>query len=194
LGVAWFLLAEERLDEVASVPANSGLCGVFSARGATLEELAARRFLLVAWEISDPGNLGTLVRACRALTGGGVLCVGGCSAWSAKVARASAGSLLGTPLTQVCREQGEQALDHLLRAGFGLYAAAPRAGLKLAGVSWTGKDAVLLGNETRGLGAAVLDRVKATTFDIPCQAGVDSLNVAMAGSIVAWEWSRLQGT
>jgi tRNA G18 (ribose-2'-O)-methylase SpoU len=187
-GLGWYLLERRQLDDVASVSSSSGLCAVYEPRPARMEALAGLPFLLVAWEVSDPGNLGTLIRATRALTGGGLLLVGGCSPWSAKVARASAGSLLQTRVAQLPEAKGRGTLCLLEQSGFRLFAAYPRANLALHRLDWSGKDAVLLGNETRGLPDDLA--AHSLSFTVPTAADVESLNVAMAGSIVAWEWAR----
>lgn len=186
--VEWFLVEAERLNQVTSVPASSGLCAVFSPRPSSLEAICQEGLLLVLWEISDPGNLGTLIRACRSLCRGGVLVVGGCAVWTSKVARASAGSLLVSQVHQTDSALGQQALSQLEASGFALHRAVPRGAESLLDLSWSGKDAVILGNESRGLPLEVESRGR--PFTIPSAAEVESLNVAMSGSIIAWEWAR----
>lgn len=189
-GTRWYLLDGESLDQVTSVPSNSGLCGLFDPQPIPLEGLLGKHFLLLAWEISDPGNLGTLVRCAQALGQGGLLVIGGCQPWASKVARASAGTLLKAQVCRVATERGEEALTSLRNAGFSLSAAFPRATLGLSELEWKGRTAVLLGNETRGL-PVELERL-AIPFRIPMASEVESLNVAMTGSIVCWEWRRAQ--
>lgn len=184
----WYLLDGASLDQVASVPSNSGLCALFEPRPATFEALAGGRFLLVAWDVVDPGNLGTLIRIAQALGDGGLLAVGGCQPWASKVARASAGALLQARVARVDLEGGESALGRLRQAGFSLYSAFPRAGRSLSELAWEGKTAVLLGNETRGLPGGL--EGSTTPFTIPMASATESLNVAITGAIVSWEWRR----
>ena len=143
---------------------------------------------MVLWEISDPGNLGTLIRAGRSLCRAAILVVGGCAVWSSKVARASAGSLLTTQVCQLDATSGRDALKTLQTCGFTLHQAVPRGGEALASLIWSEKDAVLLGNESRGLPAELEGLGR--PFTIPSAPEVESLNVAMSGSIIAWEWAR----
>lgn len=185
----WFLVEGKALDEAASVPANSGLCGVFAPRPVVWEELVGARLVLVLWDITDPGNLGTLIRATAALGESAVLCLGGCRAWAAKVARSSAGSLLSSRLLQLPLEEGRGALGRLASDGYRVHGAYPRAGLSLQEVPWGERSALLLGNETRGLPDDL--QSLAATFRIPMAQSSESLNVAMAGSIALWEWRRV---
>ncbi len=186
--IEWFLVEGERLNQVTSVPASSGLCAVFSPRPVTLEELLEVSFLMVLWKISDPGNMGTLIRAGRSLCRAAILVVGGCSVWSSKVARASAGSLMSTQVCQLEVSSGREALEKLQASGFTLRQAVPRGGEALPGLTWSEKDAVLLGNESHGLPQEL--EGLGQPFTIPCAPEVESLNVAMSGSIIAWEWAR----
>lgn len=186
-GVSWFLIEGQALDEVASVPANSGLCAVFAPKCCELAHLLTQSFLLLVWELADPGNLGTLIRTVQALGGGGVIAIGGCRPWSAKVARSSAGTLLGANLLQLPVASAEQALSQMRASGFTMYGAFPHQGTSIEGIVWGRKSAVLLGNETKGLPNVMCDRVQA--FSIPTTE-VESLNVAAAGAIVCWEWRR----
>lgn len=185
----WFLVGEVELNRITSVAQSSGLCGVYSPRPYSFEELCLEPFIFVAWRLSDPGNLGTIIRAQRAFAGGALLSIAGCHPWSSKVARSSAGYLLGS---RVCRiadeEKGLAMLGELRKAGYELYAALARADHSLDKVSWGARAAVLLGNETQGLPLEVVQM--SSSFTIPSSSEVESINVAMSASIIAWEWRR----
>ncbi len=187
-GVSWFLIAGKQLDDVASVPTNSGLCGVFDPRPGSLASVLEARFLLVTWQLCDPGNLGTLIRVCRALGEGALLVVGGCNPWSAKVARSSAGSLLKANLCWIPAVEGGELLPRLKNSGFSVFGACPRAGQRIDQLVWGEKCAVMLGNETVGLPDDLPEWVQ--TYAIPMQSEVESLNAAVAGAITVWEWRR----
>lgn len=186
--VDWYLVDGKRLDEVVSVPGQSGLCGVFRPSLSPLAELTRQRFILLAWEVADPGNLGTLIRAGKALGDSAFIVVGGCSPWSSKVARASAGTLITAKLAQIAPADGMAALQTLKSAGFSLLATYPEAPTALTEAAWGEQTAVLVGNETRGLPGELAQLCQPVT--IPITAGVESLNVAMTATIMAWEWRR----
>lgn len=186
--IRWCLVEQQAIEKVVTVPSHTGLCGVYVPRPASLTDIASCRFVLVAWELADPGNLGTLIRIGKAIADGALLLVGGCSPWSAKVARASAGSLLSSRLVQVPLEEGRGALLGMLETGFSLHATYPEAECLLPELEWGEKTAVLLGNETRGLPEELKELC--LPLKIPMASGVESLNVATAGAIISWEWRR----
>lgn len=186
--VEWYLLPKSDLDRVISVNSSSGLCGIYPVPSISLSDLDEFPFLLVGWEIQDPGNVGTMIRSCAGLTGGGVLLVGGCNPWSAKVARASAGALMRTPVARLTQAEGQAALVQLARSGRGLFATSPRGGTELSRAAWTGRDLLIVGNESHGVPSEVLTGIQRITLFMTSQT--ESLNVGVAASISCYEWAR----
>jgi TrmH family RNA methyltransferase len=142
-------------------------------------------FVLVADRISDPGNAGTLVRSAVAA---GVerisLGAGSVDAYNPKVVRASAGALFAVPIVE-----GSPTVEILERLGAGglrRVGAVARGGTPPDELDLTGPIAVVVGHEVHGLGALPLDDLAT----IPMSAGTDSLNVAMAATVVCFEAQR----
>lgn len=137
--------------------------------------------------LQDPGNLGTILRSAEALGATGIVSLPGTvSAWNPKAVRASAGSVLRMPLVAAnpaeaiakLRQSGVEVLT--TRAGDGL--AADRARL-------SHPVAILIGNEGNG----VPDEIAALAdgaIRIPCPGPVESLNAAVAASLLLYEASR----
>lgn len=184
---AWYRVESEELDKVLSVKGSNGLCGVFRPFEWSLEQALEKRVVLVAWQIQDPGNLGTLVRSVTGLADGAVICVGGCRPWSSKVARASAGALLRAPLVHLSLEQGESTLEKMGARGFALFSAVPRGGESVRRAVWTGRDAILVGNETHGLPQQVVEKSRTLTLEM--RSDTESLNAGVAASIIIYERS-----
>jgi len=183
----WYLVDGQKLNQVVSVPNVEGLCAVYEPAPATEERLKASPFTLLGWEIQDPGNAGTLIRTASALGVEAVVLVGGCNPWSAKVARASAGALLRLPLIWHDSERGTSLLEELAHQGVTLYRTVPRGGIELADVDWGSQCTVLLGNESHGLPPSL--EGFGTPVTIPMTEAVESLNVAVTGALVAYQWA-----
>lgn len=186
--VGWYLVEQKDLDKLTSVPSSNGLCGVFSPPPSMRVDDIQEGFILVAWEVQDPGNIGTLIRSCAALTAGAFISVGGCKPWSAKVARSSAGALLRTPIVSVGNEEGKNMLQAIRDKGYQIHCAVPRGGEHLPKVQWSGHDAVVVGNETRGVPIEIQKFTNPLTIGM--EAANESLNVAVAGSIACYEWGK----
>jgi TrmH family RNA methyltransferase len=145
--------------------------------------------ILIAVGLQDPGNLGTLVRSAEAFGATGVLTTPGTvSAWNQKALRASVGSVFRVPVVEVTASE----IEGLKRLGVRLIAAvgSEDAGVIAAqGMDFTGACALMIGNEGNGLGAEWISMCDARVT-IPCPGAVESLNAAVAGSLLLYEASR----
>jgi TrmH family RNA methyltransferase len=138
---------------------------------------APREVTLALWHVGDPGNVGTLVRACDAFGAGLALSSGCADPTAPKALRASAGAIFRVPIGRLDEVEGRR---------IGL---VPRGGLSLAEVGLGGAVTFVLGAEREGLPedvAAACDELAT----IPQAAGAESLNVAMAGTIALYELAR----
>jgi RNA methyltransferase, TrmH family len=149
--------------------------------------------ILIAVGLQDPGNLGTLVRSAEAFGAAGVLATPGTvSAWNQKALRASVGSVFRVPVVAVAASE----LEGLKGRGVRLIGAvgADDSGVVAAReTDFTVGCAVMIGNEGSGLGTEWLEMCDARVT-IPCPGPVESLNAAVAGSLLLYEASRQRTT
>ena len=146
--------------------------------------------LLVAVGLQDPGNLGTLIRSAEAFGATGVLTtIGTVSAWNQKALRASAGSVFRMPVAAATPE----AMERLEQSGVQLIAALKDDASAIDSTeledTLRGPVALMIGNEGAGLSEDWV-RMADRRVTIPCPGFVESLNAAVAGSILLWEVSR----
>lgn len=139
--------------------------------------------LLILAGLQDPGNLGTILRSAEAFGTSGVLALPGTvSPWNPKALRASAGSALRVPFLAATPDE---CFTRLREARIPIFAAVPRGSSK----TLPHAVALLLGNEGSGLPADLLARAD-SSITIPCPGPVESLNAAVAASILLYEASR----
>ena len=175
------------LERVGDVRTSQGVISVIRQRDAPWPSPAATSFVLVLAEVADPGNAGTLIRAAAAAGAGAVVLAGGVDPTNLKVVRASAGALFGIDV--VTAPTPVDALARLSTAGYRIVGTVVRDGQPHDEADLTGPVALVVGNEAHGLGpevVAVLDRA----ITIPMAGPTESLNVAMAGTIVCFEVLR----
>ncbi len=143
---------------------------------------AATGSVLVLDAVSDPGNVGTLLRTAAA-HGAAVVSVGGADPFGPKAVRASAGTVYRAAIH---RPEAGGDLAGLLRGRgrpvLGLAADGPRTLADAAADVGEQGIVLIVGSEPRGLGDALRDILDGEVR-IPMQAGVESLNVAAAGAI-----------
>ncbi len=148
--------------------------------------------VIVTVGVSDPGNLGTLMRSAEASGCAGLVCAAdSVDAYNPKVVRASAGSVVGIPVVAAPAGQVLDAaavLDTLGVAGRKRYGAAV-GGTAMDTLDLAVPVALVLGSEAHGLPAAVQDRLD-DTIGIPMLGPAESLNVAMAGTVLCFEAAR----
>ena len=145
---------------------------------------------LVADGVQAPGNLGTLVRSAWAFGLDGVaIGHGTVDPWNPKAVRASAGGAFRVPLLAVPPDfpaEGESAAEAAPSLFYADPAGAPLDATTAPGASWT----LVVGNEARGVSERC--RRVGRAVAVPLASGVDSLNVAVAGSILMHALSQRQ--
>jgi TrmH family RNA methyltransferase len=147
----------------------------------------AAPLLILLAGLQDPGNLGTILRSAEAFGADGVVALPGTvSAWNPKAVRASAGSVLRVPLLSV---SADECFTHLFEAGVRTFATTVRAAQPAHLVDLVAPVALLIGNEGNGVPEALAARA-AGAITIPCPGPVESLNAAVATSVLLYEASR----
>jgi RNA methyltransferase, TrmH family len=132
---------------------------------------------LELWRVGDPGNVGTLARACDAFGAYLALSPGCADPFGPKALRASAGSAFRVPLGEFSAEGAVALVAH---------GAPPLAELDPA------LSRFVLGSERDGLPEDIVAACAASA-SIPLQGTAESLNVAMAGTIALYDWRRTHG-
>ena len=155
---------------------------------AALEAAARGPLALVLVDVADPGNAGTLVRAAEASGAAAVIfCAGSVDPSNGKCVRASAGALFHVPIA-AGGEVGA-VLERLGELGVLRTATVVHGGTPYDAVDLTGPVALVLGSEAHGLPEPALAAVD-ERLTIPMDGRSESLNVAMAGSILCFESLR----
>lgn len=142
--------------------------------------------VLVLDRLRDPGNAGTLLRAAEA-AGAGLAIFGPetVDPFNDKVVRAGMGAHFRLPLRD-CRTWAD--VEALLPPGCTLYAADAAAEVAYDAVDWRQPAALVVGGEAEGIGAEA--RSRSRLIAIPMQGRAESLNAAMAGTVVLFEAAR----
>ena len=175
-------------DTVTSPP----LAAVVERRPSTLEAVLADGAptlpVLVLVDVSDPGNAGTLLRSAEAAgVAAVVFCSGSVDPFNPKTVRSSAGSLFLVPIVEGV--DPTIVLAALGDAGVQRVGTVARSGRPLDQASLDRPLAIVLGSEAHGLPAGLaagLDEL----VTIPMSGRAESLNVAMAGTLVVFEAAR----
>jgi TrmH family RNA methyltransferase len=142
--------------------------------------------LLVCDQISDPGNLGSIIRAAHAFEFSALFILGNCvDPFNDKVLRAAKGSIFHLPLLSGNFEE----LLFIIRENNLLFFQADLEGKKLNELKEMSPFALAVGNEANGTSNEVKKKAQAIT--IPMSQNLESLNVAVAAGILMYNLSEL---
>ncbi|MGN7382352.1 TrmH family RNA methyltransferase [Paenibacillus sp. SAFN-117] len=185
----WIAVTEAVLSKVTDTRTPQSVAAIVRKREESAEGLLSLSdgLVVVVDGIQDPGNLGTIIRAADAAGASGVvLGQGTVDLYNPKTIRATMGSLFHLPVVQAelapllrkAGDRGIQLLNTSLNASKTCYETDFRQ------ATW-----IILGNEGAGVSEEV-SRLANHNVIIPMRGRAESLNVAMAGTILLYEALR----
>jgi RNA methyltransferase, TrmH family len=153
--------------------------------------LTAQPLIVILAGLQDPGNLGAILRSAEAFGATGVISLPGTvSRWNPKAMRASAGSVFRLP---VLAASEDECFNRLRNAGIQTLATMAHDAQLLGNHDLAAPVALVIGAEGSGLAPERAARCDAC-ITIPCPGPVESLNAAVAASILLYEAARQRGT
>jgi TrmH family RNA methyltransferase len=191
-GMPLLSMKEGVLEKVGSTRTPQPVLAVAVRPHVDPTALGGDGLVVVALSIGDPGNLGTLMRSAEASGAAAILLgPGSVDAYNPKVVRASAGAIFGIPVVDAESEgwTAVEALDVLGELGRRRLGAVADGATPHTEVDFTQPTAVVLGNEAHGIDAAVDARLDGHVR-IVMAGPAESLNVAMAGTVLCFESAR----
>ena len=162
---------------------------LFTCRMATekLPDVLPCRHYVVLDGVQDPGNVGTILRSLDAFDADGLILLGGCAdLYNPKTVRATMGALFRRKVWNCTAAELKETLH---KSNIPLYGAALRSDTVDAREADYTRAAVAIGSEGRGLSEEVLGMCD-RTIRIPMSERCESLNAAIAASVLLWEMYR----
>lgn len=193
-GVGVRYLPPNQIDRLAAGKVHNGVIAELSetayADFDSVVENEESRFVLLLDGVQDPQNLGAILRVAD---GFGVdlvvIPLHESVGLTAAAVKASAGASEWVPVAQVTNLS--RAIEELQKHGFWVY-GADAEGDPLTEFDFTGKVAIVLGSEGSGIRRNVLEHCD-RKLAIPTRGRLESLNVATAAAVIAYEVSKQNG-
>ena len=188
-----------KLDGMSRTKSHQGVVAVAAVREyAGVDDIlnAAREkgeapLIVVCDELSDPHNLGAVIRAAECAGAHGVIIPKRRSAGlTAIVAKTSAGAVSYLPVARVPNLTA--ALKELKEQGLWVYGADAGGGTRLYDADLKGPAAIVIGSEGDGLGRLVREQCD-FLVSIPMRGQIGSLNASAAAAVVLYEAVRQRG-
>ncbi|MBM3672510.1 MAG: RNA methyltransferase [Actinobacteria bacterium] len=181
-------LKEGVLEKIGTTRTPQPMLAVARGTVRPFTAAAGSSIMVVAIGVSDPGNLGTIIRSAEAAGADAVVACGDAvDPRNPKVVRSSAGALFGVPVMDAT--DPIPVLEALRTDGRRIIGAAAEGGAAPHSVDLVSRCALIVGNEARGLPNEVASRLD-QLVSIPMAAAAESLNVAMATTVLLFEAAR----
>ena len=185
-------VSDRIFESVSDTKTPQGVMAVVKRKEYTLEKILEKRdtphSLLILDSLQDPGNLGTLVRAGEGAGITGIIMnETTVDIYNPKVIRSTMGSVFRVPFIYV--KDLKEVIQKLYSKNINIYASSLEGAIEYDAPDYTKDIAFIIGNEAAGISKEVLDIVK-DKVKIPMLGEVESLNAAVAGSILMYEAAR----
>lgn len=185
MGARVHMLAARELQEIAETRTPQGLVAVVPEPARAEAPFAEPGLWLLLDRVQDPGNAGTLLRAAEAFGARGAVALRGTvDLWSGKTVRAGQGAHFHLQLLQAAPGEDDGAvLDAFRAAGGEIWAAEGSGGSIYDAPPPPALCMVAVGNEAGGLADALAAKADRRVA-VPQSGRTESLNVAMAGTVI----------
>ena len=188
-----------KLDQMSATGAHQGVIAMVAAHSyATLDDILARAkergeapLIVICDELSDPHNLGAIIRTAECAGAHGVVIPKRRSVGlTAVVGKASAGALEYMPVARVSNITN--AIKELKERGVWVFGTAAEGATPLYQADLKGAAAIVIGNEGDGMSRLVAESCD-LKVSIPMKGRISSLNASAAAAILLYEAVRQRG-
>ena len=183
------LVTEDVMKKMSDTMTPQGVLSLVRSYDYSLEDILKRGSLYMLLDgLQDPGNLGTIFRTCEAAGAAGVIMSRGTvSIYNPKSIRSTMGTLFRMPF--VYADDLCETIRELKARGVSVQASHLEGSKDYAALDLTGPVAFVIGNEGAGISPEVAD-VCDMRVRIPMEGEVESLNAAIAASVLLYEAHR----
>lgn len=187
-GKKYEVVEDKIFEKLSDTKTPQGILSVLKQPRYELETILKEGDLYVVLEdIQDPGNLGTIIRTSEGAGVKAIIMTKGCvDIFNPKTIRSTMGPIYRVPF--VYTENIADAIDKMKKAGITTYAAHLKGEQYYDDIHY-GRSAFLIGNEGNGLKEETAEMAD-TYIKIPMAGQVESLNAAVATSILIYEHNR----
>jgi 23S rRNA (guanosine2251-2'-O)-methyltransferase len=198
-GIPVEFTGREKVEKLAPRRVHQGVVGLCREHAyATVEDVLANRhkksrynLVIILDSITDPQNLGSIIRTAHCCGANGVIIPGNRAASvTASVAKASAGAVYRMPTAMAVNLV--RTIEYLKEKGFWIYGADAASEVSFHAPEYEGHIGLVLGNEGRGIRPLIRKKCD-FLISIPMRGEVASLNVSVAAGVILYEIFRKWG-
>ena len=176
-----FILSEQAFVDIADTDTPQGILAVINMPKTEFLPDEHTGDIVVLDGVSEPGNMGTVIRTAEALGFDGLYLMKGCAdVYSSKTVRSTMGSVFRMRFRTNCSVED---VTELQKKGFCVVATTPGGEIAMEKMEIPSKTAVVIGNEAHGVCSEILD-ASDMRVRITMEGRAESLNAAVASGIV----------
>lgn len=180
--INYYIAKENEFKKLTYLENPEGVIGVLPKLQNIFPQNIENQKFFILDRIQDPGNLGTILRICDAFGIHGVIVHQCVEVYNPKVIRASMGAIFRVPCFEV-------SIQDLIKKFSSKIAKTDIKGNSITKINLSDYQFIVLGNEANGI-LSDWNSLIPQTLSIPQSGNAESLNVAIACGILAWEWSK----
>lgn len=186
-----FTFAPKLFEGVCETVSPQGVMAVCRMKKNNIEDILAsgKKCIVMCEALQDPGNIGSVIRTAHAADCGGVILTKGCcDLYNPKIIRATMTGIFSVPVVQ--NAVSEQVVEYFKKNGYKIVAGAlSEESVDFYEADLTGKVLIIVGNEGNGITDKTLSLCD-SVVKIPMRSDAESLNAAVAGSVMIYEHYR----
>lgn len=163
---------------------HAGIIASIKTKEFNINDFKNKSFIVVLDRLEIPGNVGTIYRTLDSINCDGLILVDSVTKYyNSKITSSSRGSNLTIPTLELSYDE---ALNFLLNNNYNIYLGEPKLGKNYKEYDYKKKIAIVFGNERFGINPDWYNHKHIKVF-IPMEGNHNSLNVAVATSIICYE-------
>lgn len=192
-GIRVVYVSRAVFESIAEREHPTGIAAVVKIPARALDDLrAGENALFVALhKVSNPGNLGAILRTADAVNARGVILIGDATdAYGSTALNASRGAIFSVPLVHI--ENAQTVLQWARSQNLRIVTTSDSAAVNFWDAALRAPILIIFGNEGEGLPPEIL--AQGDAVKIPMRGALDSLNLAVAVSVILFESIRKQTT
>jgi len=179
------IIEEHTMKKIATTNTVCEVLAIAKKKHYSIEEFCQKNKIILLDSISDPGNLGTIIRSAAAFGMEGIILFGDCvDIYSSKVVRSSTGNLFKTPIVEIktISELNKYFKNHTKIAT----SLSKENNITLNECSHLDKYVIMFGSEAKGL-CTDLTNIADKNIKLKMKENVESLNLSVSASIIMYE-------
>ena len=181
------LYVDDKLfNEISDTETPQGILGISNLvnKKFEIDNVKENDFYLLLDEIQDPGNMGTIIRTADAFGVSGIFITeGSVDIHNSKVVRSTMGSIYRTPIYLI--DNFEEFKDNLEKMNLNIYSTSLKGKVNINSLEYK-NSMFIIGNESKGV-SKKYEELATDLVKIPMIGKTESLNVAIASSIIMYE-------